>query len=67
MSRADLRQRLRQLRAERLDAAEAGLTACPDYMADLEAEVAECLQELTLATVTEIALRRSELPGPLYG
>jgi hypothetical protein len=67
MSPVELRARLNELKLERLAAADVGLTRHDEYMADLEAEVAECLDALTLTTVTEIAMFRRELAGPQVG
>jgi hypothetical protein len=67
VSPLELRALLSQLRLELIAATQCGLSRCPAYMADLEAEEAECLEALTLATVTEIAMLRRELWGPLVG
>ncbi len=67
MSPVELRARLNELQLERQVAAETGLTGCAHYMADLEDEVTECVEALTIATVTEIAVLRAELWGPQVG
>ncbi len=67
MSPIQLRSRLNELRLERVAAMQCDLGRCRDYMADLDAEEAECLEALTIATVTEIALLRAKHTGPLEG
>jgi hypothetical protein len=66
-STVELRARLKNLRLERLAAADCGLTDWPQYTRDLDEEVAECVAALTLATLTEIAALRGELFGPEVG
>jgi hypothetical protein len=39
----------------------------PDYMADLRDEIAHTRHAYVGAAVTEIAMLRAELSGPLYG
>jgi hypothetical protein len=63
----ELRARLDQLALERLEADSAGLTSCEPYVRDLEEEICECCLALTRARVTEIAVERAELHGPLLG
>jgi hypothetical protein len=67
MSAADLRQRLRLLELERLEAQHIGLTDCEQYRSDLEDEMAECRAAYVGAAVTEIATLRSELSGRQVG
>jgi hypothetical protein len=59
----ELRARLTQLQAERVDAEEIGLTACDAYIRDLDAEISECRAAFVGAAVTEIAVARAELSG----
>jgi hypothetical protein len=63
----DLRERLNELRAERLLAWSHGLTANGAYMGDLDSEIAEVVAAYTGAAVTEIATLRAELFGPQVG
>ena len=64
---AEIAVRLQLLQVERRAAEFAGLTGQPDYMSDLEDEIAECRREYVRAAVTEIALLRADLAGPLRG
>jgi hypothetical protein len=64
---AEIAAHLQLLQVERLAAEFAGLTGCPDYMTDLEAEIADCRHEYVRAAVTEIALLRADLAGVLRG
>lgn len=63
MTITELHVRLQQLYLERLQAQAVGLSGCRAYMADLEDEVAECRQALTLVTLTEIASVRGLVHG----
>jgi hypothetical protein len=64
---ATLRQRLWALHGERLEALAAGLGANTLYMSDLDREI-EYTEDMFVATaVTEIALLRAEMSGPLEG
>jgi hypothetical protein len=63
----DVRDHLRALYAERALAEADGLTAIPDYLADLEAEIAVAKNVYVAAAVTEIATLRAELSGRLQG
>jgi hypothetical protein len=64
---ASLRQRLWALHGERLEALAAGLGANTLYMADLDREI-EYTEDMFVATaVTEIALLRADISGPLEG
>ena len=67
MSPTEIRVRLLQLTAERLDAMDAGLTRDAAYMADLEGEVTVWRQAYVGAAVTEIASLRGELFGRNMG
>jgi hypothetical protein len=67
MSSNELRDRLDELALERLTAEANGLATCEPYMKDLEAEMSECRAALVGTRVTEIALTRAELNGPLVG
>ena len=67
MNSYELRTRLGELALERQEAESAGLTACESYMRDLEDEICECREALVGASVTEIAVARAELDGPLQG
>jgi hypothetical protein len=67
MYSAELRARLDRLHLERLEAESVGLTRCRPYMEDLEQEISECRAALAGATVTDIAVARAELYGPLVG
>ena len=67
MSSNEIRAQLNSLARERLEAEAVGLTACESYMQDLEAEISECRAALVGARVTEIAVARAELNGPLVG
>ena len=61
------RQQMLSLTAERLDAREAGLAGNAAYMADLEADIADCRDAYVGAAVTEIACLRARLTTPLHG
>jgi hypothetical protein len=63
---AALADRLRQLEAETASAALEGLTDSA-YLADLQQEIAEHRAAYVGAAVTEIAVLRAELSGPLLG
>ena len=67
MNANDIRARLDKLALERLEAESVGLTACESYMDDLEAEIHQCRVALAGASVTEIAVARARLYGPLVG
>jgi hypothetical protein len=67
MSAADLRNRLRRLALERVEADAIGLTDCASYRTDLEDEMAECRSAFTGAAVTEIAVLRAELSARQVG
>jgi hypothetical protein len=63
----DLRGRLIQLDAERLETAATGLAEIPSYMADLQEEIEATRQLYVLTAVTEIAELRAELFGAQHG
>jgi hypothetical protein len=67
MSALELRLHLVRLTAERLDAAEAGLSENQAYMAELEEDLAETREAYVGLAVTEIATLRAELSGPQIG
>jgi hypothetical protein len=64
---ATLRQRLWALEGERLEALAAGLGANRLYMSSLEAEIEATRSAFAGHAVTEIAVLRAELSGPLVG
>jgi hypothetical protein len=63
----EIRARLDRLHLEMLEAESVGLTACASYRKDLEQEISECRAAFVGAAVTEIAVARAELNGPLVG
>jgi hypothetical protein len=67
MSVPEIRAHLLELAEERVAAEQAGLTADPAYMADLESEVLEYQAALVGAIVTEAAVSRGELLGRNFG
>ena len=67
MSSNEIRAHLNELAGERLEAEAVGLTACESYMEDLEAEISRCRAAFVGARVTEIAVARAKLNGPLVG
>jgi hypothetical protein len=67
MSTVEIRARLLELAEERIAAERYGLTADPEYMADLESEVVEYRSALVGALVTEIATLHGELFGRNVG
>ncbi len=66
-SAADLKVRLEALQTERAAAALNGLVHNGLYMADLDHDVRATSAAFTGAAVTEIALLRAALDGPLQG
>jgi hypothetical protein len=64
---SELRARLYRLQLERIEAHAQGLAECALYMDDLEAEISECRAAFAGAIVTEIAIVRAQLSGPLLG
>ena len=67
MSATKLHERLRLLEAELAAAEETGLTAHARYRRELEDDLAQCRAAFVRAAVTEIAVLRSSLWGPLTG
>jgi hypothetical protein len=67
MSAADIRNRLRDLQLERLEAESRGLARNRTYMADLDSEQAECQHELVVTAVDEVLRLRSALSWREYG
>jgi hypothetical protein len=67
MSAAEIRQQLKLLALERLEADAIGLTGCESYRRDLEQEMEACRAALVGAAVTEIAQLRARLSGALVG
>jgi hypothetical protein len=67
MTAADLRTRLTQLTAERLDAVEGGLEDNAVYMDTLDDEIAAVRRAYTIVAVTEIASLRGQLTGVAAG
>ncbi len=62
-----LRERLRELAAERALADLEGLDHNEPYLADLEGEIAFAQKAYVGAAVTQIATLRGQLYGPLQG
>jgi hypothetical protein len=67
MSPVEILARLLELAEERTAAEDAGLTADPVYMADLESEVLEYRHALVGALVIDIAVSRGEQFGRNVG
>jgi hypothetical protein len=67
MNATDIRNRLHQLEAERLDAVEAGLGGNALYMNDLDNDIAASRALYIGLAVTEIATLRAQLDGPQVG
>jgi hypothetical protein len=67
MTAVDLRTRLTQLTAERLDATEGGLEGNAVYMDALEDEISAVRRVYTMLAVTEIASLRGQLTGAAVG
>ena len=67
ISASQVRNRLGVLLAERDLALHSVLARNEAYMHDLDAEIAACRAAYVGAVVTEIALRRSAVQGPLRG
>jgi hypothetical protein len=67
MYATEVRQHLMLLGEERVLAHEAGLDHDRAYMADLEDEIATCRSAYMGAVITEIAMLRARLDGPLQG
>jgi hypothetical protein len=67
MYATEVRHHLLLLGEERVLAHEAGLDHDRAYMADLENEIATYRSAYTGAVITEIAMLRARLDGPLQG
>ncbi|MEA2232841.1 MAG: hypothetical protein QOD83_2657 [Solirubrobacteraceae bacterium] len=67
MSAAEIRQHLKLLELERLEANAIGLIGCESYKRDLEREMEAYRSAFVGAAVTEIAQLRAHLSGPLVG
>ena len=67
MSAIEMQTHLQQLEAERALALIEGLGNSAAYMADLDDEIAATRHAYVAAAVTEIAVLRAELSGPLLG
>lgn len=67
MYAAEVRQRLLLLGEERVLAHEVGLDHDAAYMADLDDEIEQYRSAFTGAAVTEIAMLRARIDGPLVG
>jgi hypothetical protein len=67
MYATEVRQHLMLLAEERVLAHEAGLDHDRAYMADLDDEIAQYRAAYVGAAVTEIAMLRARLDGPLVG
>ena len=67
MSAIEMQTHLQQLEAERALALIEGLGNSAAYMADLDGEIAVTRHAYVAAAVTEIAVLRADLAGPLVG
>jgi hypothetical protein len=67
MYATEVRQHLMLLGEERVLAHEAGLDHDRAYMADLDDEIAQYRNAYIGAAVTEIAMQRARIDGPLQG
>jgi hypothetical protein len=67
MSAAEIRARLCELQAERLEAESTGLIQCEAYAADLEAERAEHQRALVDAALNEVLALRCALSRRQFG
>ena len=67
MLAVEMHIRLKELQAERLLASSEGLAANTAYMADLDDEIAQYRNAYIGAAVTEIAMLRARIDGPLQG
>jgi hypothetical protein len=67
MSAADIRNHLRDLQLERLEAESTGLTRNRTYMAELESEQAEYQCALVGTAIDEVLRLRSALSWRQYG
>jgi hypothetical protein len=67
MSAAEIRNHLRNLQLERLEAEATGLAQNRTYMADLDSELAEYQQALIGTAIEEVLRLRSALSRREYG
>jgi hypothetical protein len=67
MSAIEMQTQLQQLEAERALAMIEGLGKISAYMADLDDEIAVARHAYVETAVTEIAVLRAELSGPIQG
>lgn len=67
MSAAEIRNHLRDLQLERLEAEATGLARNRTYMADLDSELAEYQQALIGTAIDEVLRLRSALSRRQYG
>ena len=67
MHTSELRAQLSRLHLERIDAKSVGLGGNEAYMTDLENEISKTRAAFVGAAVTEVAIARGELSGPLFG
>ena len=67
MSAIEMQTHLQELELERALALMEGLGNSPAYMADLDDEIAATRHAYVAAAVTEIAVLRADLSGPLEG
>jgi hypothetical protein len=67
MSAIEMQTHLQQLEAERALALMEGLGESAAYMADLDDEIAATRHAYVAEAVTEIAVLRADLSGPLEG
>lgn len=67
VSAVAVQERLVELNIERALAVAEGLGAVERYMADLDGEIAAHREAYVAAAVTEIAVLRRDLSGPLVG
>ena len=67
MSAIEMQTHLQELEAERALALMEGLGTSEAYMADLHGEIEATRHAYVAAAVTEIAVLRAELSGPLVG
>lgn len=66
-SAIEMKNHLTELQAERALAHFEGISGDSIYMAHLDEEIAEVISAYVGAAVTEIAVLRAELSGPLFG
>lgn len=64
---AEALHRLADLRFERAIAGPSGLLDDPEYLADLDDDIAASVEQYVGLAVTEIASLRAALDGPLLG